>query len=217
MRRIFQLILLLTSVVLPASARQIPQYAAFVIDSGPNGKYTRQLLSGFYDRGIRATFLLKGYRTEEFPDILDALLADGHEVGCRGFTGENMTAMSRRAIAGEVMAFEGLLPKGYPLRLFCPPGGSSDGVRQVAEVRKLAILSWSVEGDGAVRDGDLILLRDSTEAGVRQALTLADRLLEEGFEIVTVSELANLRKVSLKPGRTYDCFPPATVAENPIS
>ena len=208
MGRILRIFLLLGLLTLSVGAAPAPKYAAFVIDSGPNGKYTRELFSGFYDRGIRATFLLKGYRTEEFPDILEALLADGHEIGCRGFTGENMTAMSRRAIAEELIAFESLLPKGYPLRLFCPPGGNSDGIRQVAEARKLALLSWSVEGAGEVRDGSLILLRDSTAAGVRQALDLADRLLEEGFELVTVSELASLRHVDMKPGRTYDSFPP---------
>lgn len=208
MRRLFQLTALVAFLILPVSARQVPRYAAFVIDSGPNGKYTRQLLEGFYDRGIRATFLLQGYRTEEFPDILGNLLAEGHEVGCRGFTGENMTVMSRRAIAGELMAFEALLPEGYPLKLFCPPGGHSDGIRQVAEARKLVILSWSVEGSGEIQDGDLILLRDSTAAGVRQALTLADRLLEEGYELITVSELAAMRNTDMKPGRTYDSFPP---------
>jgi len=207
-RRIFQLTVLVTMLILPVSAKQVPRYAAFVIDSGPNGKYTRQLLEGLYDRGIRATFLLQGYRTEEFPDILENLLAEGHEVGCRGFTGENMTAMSRRAIAGELIAFEALLPKGYPLKLFCPPGGHSDGIRQVAEARKLVLLSWSVEGNGEIQDGDLILLRDTTAAGVRQALTLADRLLEEDFELVTVSHLADLRQISMKPGQTYTHFPP---------
>lgn len=207
-RRIFLLLALLPILVFPAAAEQTGQYAAFVIDSGPNGKYTRQMLEGFYDRGIRATFLLKGTRTEEFPDILEDLLKDSHEVACRGFTGENMTLMSRRAIAGELMAFEALLPEGYPLKLFCPPGGNSDGIRQVARARKLVLLSWSVEGAGDVRDGDVILLRDTTAAGVRQALTLADRLLEEGYELITVSELAALRNVDMKPGRTYGSFPP---------
>ena len=208
MGRFFLLLALLRILVFPASAEQTGQYAAFVIDSGPNGKYTRQLLEGFYDRGIRATFLLKGTRTEEFPDILEDLLEDGHEVACRGFTGENMTLMSRRAIAGELMAFEALLPPEYPLTLFCPPGGISDGVRQVAEARKLVILSWSVEGSGDVRDGDLILLRDSTAAGVRQALALADSLLERGFELIPVSRLADLRQIPMKPGHTYSSFPP---------
>lgn len=217
MRRYLALSLLLSLLVLPAKATEPQPYAAFVIDSGPNGKYTRQLLEGLYDRGIRATFLLRGYRMAEYPDILADILEDGHEAACRGFTGENMTVMSRRAIAGELMEFQALLPPGYPLTLFCPPGGSSDGVRQVAEARKLVILSWSVEGNSQIRDGDLILLRDSTAAGVRQALTLADRLLEEGYELVPVSELASLRNVNLKPGRTYDCFPPATAAKNPIS
>ena len=156
MRRYLALSLLLSLLVLPAKATEPQPYAAFVIDSGPNGKYTRQLLEGLYDRGIRATFLLRGYRMAEYPDILADILEDGHEAACRGFTGENMTVMSRRAIAGELMEFQALLPPGYPLTLFCPPGGSSDGVRQVAEARKLVILSWSVEGNSQIRDGDLI-------------------------------------------------------------
>lgn len=209
MRRYLMLSLLLPLLMLPANATQPQPYAAFVIDSGPNGKYTRQLLEGLYDRGIRATFLLRGYRMAEYPDILADILEDGHEAACRGFTGENMTVMSRRAIAGELMEFQALLPPGYPLTLFCPPGGTTDGVRQVAEARKLVILSWSVEGSGDVRDGDLILLRDNTAAGVRQALALADILLEQGYELIPVSQLAQLRSIDLKPGKTYDSFPPA--------
>ena len=218
MRRFLQLISLLCLLIFPVHAARSQQYVSFIIDSGPNGKYTRQLLDGLYDRGIRATFLLRGYRIAEYPDILSDLLKDGHEAACRGFTGEKMTVMSRRAIAQELMEFQSLLPPGYPLTLFCPPGGCTDGVRQVAEARKLAIVSWSLEGSGEVRDGDLILLRDNTAAGVQQALDLADSLLEQGYELVTVSELAQLRSIDLKPGRTYDSFPPEeTVAEDPIS
>ena len=93
---------------------------------------------------------------------------------------------------------------------------------QVAEVRNLAILSWSVDPRdwatndagaietavlGKIKDGDIVLLHDMTTSSVQAALDIVDALLEEEFEIVTVSELAKLRGIRLKPGQMYTCFP----------
>jgi len=104
-----------------------------------------------------------------------------------------------------------------------PPGGCcSDAVRQVAEARQLAILSWSVDprdwatSDTAaveqavlknVKDGDIVLLHDMTVSSVQAALDIVDVLKDQGYEIVTVSELVKLRGVNLKPGKTYTSFP----------
>lgn len=209
MRRFRILLTLLPLLVFPVRAQMPRRYAALAVESGPNAVYTRQLLDGLYDRGIRVTFLLQGSTAARQRPLLDRMLTDGHEIACRGYTGENMTAMSRRAVAGEILDFQALLPEGYPLRLFCPPGGCSDPVRQVAEARKLAILSWS--GNAAavrVSDGDILLLKDSSEAAVAQALALADRLLEEGFRFLSVSDLARLRQAKLIPGKIYSRFPP---------
>ena len=104
-----------------------------------------------------------------------------------------------------------------------PPGGCcSDAVRQVAEARQLAILSWSVDprdwatSDTAaveravlknVKDGDIVLLHDMTVSSVQAALDIVDVLKDQGYEIVTVSELVKLRGVNLKPGKIYTSFP----------
>ena len=95
-------------------------------------------------------------------------------------------------------------------------------VRQVAEARQLAILSWSVDprdwatSDTAaveravlknVKDGDIVLLHDMTVSSVQAALDIVDVLKDQGYEIVTVSELVKLRGVNLKPGKTYASFP----------
>lgn len=209
MRRIAAAFFLIFALAIPAHARQ-QRCAALILDSGPNGEYTRQLLDGLYDRGIPATFLLQGSKALQSPELVSAMLADGHEIGCRGFTGENMTYMSRRTIAAEIMDFQSLLPEGYPLRLFCPPGGCSDGVRQVAQARKLAIVSWSADDSTppeAIPDGSLILLRDRSAESVEKALQLADALLEADFHLLTVSQLAKHRSIRLVPGEIYSAFP----------
>lgn len=222
MRRMLTFVLCLCFLILPVHAEET-KYVALTFDDGPSGKYTRQLLDGLYDRGVKATFLLCGYRMKEFPDITRRIFEEGHEIGYHGYSHNNMKTMSRRDIAAELMDSQALLPEECNPVFLRPPGGCcSDGVRQVAQVRQLAILSWSVDPKdwatrdalsieravlGKIKDGDIVLLHDMTTSSVRAALDIIDALLKEDFEIVTVSELARIRNVNIKPGQVYTSFP----------
>ncbi len=224
MRRLVILLLCLCLCPQPVRAAEEPKNVALTFDDGPSGKFTRALLDGLYDRGVQATFLLCGYRMKEYPDITQRICDEGHEIGYHGYSHKNMKALSRRTIAGEIMDTDALLPEGCTAQFLRPPGGCcSDAVRQVAEARQLAILGWSVDprdwatSDSAaiersvlknISDGDIVLLHDMTASSVRAALDIIDSLLEENFEIVTVSELARLRRTALKPGQMYNSFPP---------
>ena len=223
MRRLLAILLSASLVILPVQAAQEKKYVALTFDDGPSGKYTQTLLDGLYDRGIHATFLLCGYRMQEYPGITQRIFSEGHEIGYHGFSHDNMKAMSRRQIAAEIMDSQNLLPEDCDPVFLRPPGGCcSDAVRQVAEARQLAILSWSVDPRdwatrstaaiekavlGNIQDGDIVLLHDMTNSSVQAALDIIDTLLEEDFRIVTVSELAKIRNVKLKPGQVYTSFP----------
>lgn len=222
MRRILAFFLCLSLLPLPVRAAEI-KYVALTFDDGPSGRYTRNLLDGLQDRGVKATFFLCGYRMKEYPEITQRIFDEGHEIGCHGYSHKSMKTMSRRDIAAEIVDTHALLPEGCFPKFLRPPGGSvSDGVRQVAEARNLAILSWSVDPrDWATRDtaaietavlenikdGDIVLLHDMTTSSVNAALDIVDTLLEDGFELVTVSQLAKLRNVRPKPGQVYTGFP----------
>lgn len=222
MRRIFALFLSLLLLPLPAKAAET-KYVALTFDDGPSGKYTRALLDGLYDRGVKATFLLCGYRMKDYPDITQRIFDEGHEIGYHGYSHDNMQQMSRRDIARELDESRALLPEGCTPVFLRPPGGCcSDGVRQVAQARDLAILSWSVDPkDWAIRDtaaverkvlsqikdGDIVLLHDMRFSSVQASLDIIDSLREEGFEFVTVSQLAKIRNTKLKPGQAYRNFP----------
>ena len=223
MRRVMALLFSLTVLILPVRAATGRKYVALTFDDGPSGKYTRALLDGLYDRGARATFLLCGYRIKDYPDIAQRIFEEGHEIGLHGYSHDPMKSMSRRTIAQELMDTEALLPEGCHPVFLRPPGGfSSDGVRQVAQARGLAILHWSVDPHDwethnaqaiekavleQVRDGDIILLHDMTTSSVEAALAIVDELLKQDYEFVTVSELARLRGIRPKPGTVYKKFP----------
>lgn len=205
-------VFLLFALALPVQAAQERQYVALTLEDGPYGDATVFLLDGLYDRGIHATFLLQGQRMEANPEITRRIFQEGHEIGCNGYSGKTMTAMSRRQIAQEIMDTQALLPQGCQMHFFWPTGGtSSDAIRQVAEARKLAFLSWSADGKNvqAVQDGDILRLRADSVTAAAQTLAVIDALTKQGCRIVSVQELVKIRRAKITPGKTYTCFPPA--------
>ena len=59
-----------------------------------------------------------------------------------------------------------------------------------------------------MKDGDIILLHDMSASSVDAALDIVDVLQSRGFQLVTVSQLAKLRKTPVLPGEIYTRFPP---------
>ncbi len=222
MRKFFILLLCISLLVLPASADPGANYVALTFDDGPSGHFTRQLLQGLEQRSVKATFLLCGYRVAEFPGITQQIFDEGHEIGCHGYTHKNMEPMSRREVAAEIDKMLTLLPPNCKPVFLRPPGGnSSESVAQVAKAKNLAILTWSVDPQDwatqdtlavedrvlkEVKDGDIILLHDMSDSSVQAALDIVDSLKARGFRFVTVSELARLRGVKVKPGESYRRF-----------
>lgn len=223
LRRIAAALLCAGLLALPVQAAEQPKYVALTFDDGPSGRFTRTLLDGLHERGAKATFLLCGYRMQEDPELTERIFREGHEIGFHGYSHKTMKGMSRREIAAELVDTAALLPPGCIPQFLRPPGGvCCDAVRQVAAARNLAILSWSVDPrDWAthdtsavehsvltkVSDGDIVLLHDMSSSSVRAALAIVDKLLDEDFELVTVSELARIRGTALRPGQVYTCFP----------
>ena len=223
MRRVVAFLLSLSLVAFPAEAAQEKKYVALTFDDGPSGKYTRALLDGLYDRGAHATFLLCGYRMKDQQELTQRIFQEGHEIGYHGYSHDAMKTMSRRQIAQEILDSQALLPEDCEPVFLRPPGGFvTDGIRQVAEARQLAILSWSVDPkDWAtndkiaiekavlknIQDGDIVLLHDMTDSSVQAALDIVDALMEQEYRIVSVADLVQIRRVKLKPGQVYTSFP----------
>ena len=224
MRRFAVLLMILSLLVLPVQGAPRLKLVALTFDDGPSGRFTQALLDGLQQRGAKATFFLCGYRMVQYPEVTQRIFDEGHEIGYHGYSHDSMKNMSRVTIAGEIIESQKLLPEDCDPVFLRPPGGFvTDGVRQVAQARQLAILSWSVDPrDWAtadafaveqavldkVEDGDVILLHDMSISSVRAALAIVDALQARGFRFVTVSELARLRGIGIRPGKTYGDFPP---------
>lgn len=223
MRRILSIILCFSLLVIPSARAEKTKYVALTFDDGPSGRFTRRLLQGLEEHQVQATFLLCGYRLKIYPELAQQIFDAGHEIGLHGYSHNNMAAMTDWEISKEIAATEKLLPAGCTPVFLRPPGGNATAVvSRVAKRKGLALLLWSVDPrdwavhDAAaveaavisqVQDGDVILLHDLSDSSVDAALSIIDRLHEEGFTFVTASRLAQLRRTAIKPGQTYLSFP----------
>ena len=98
-----------------------------------------------------------------------------------------------------------------------------DALLQAAKDADLSVILWSVDpcdwdeaAWGGVlptvlseaHDGRIILMHDLSAHSVTCALQAIDRLMAQGYEFCTVSQLAQLRGTALAPGEVYTGFPP---------
>ena len=84
MRRFLAVLAVLSLLVIPVDAAETTKYVALTFDDGPSGRYTRRLLDGLWEREVKATFLLCGYRIKDYPDITQRIFDEGHEIGYHG-------------------------------------------------------------------------------------------------------------------------------------
>lgn len=223
MRRFFVGVLCAALLALPVQAAAETKYAALTFDDGPSGRFTRRLLDGLGERDAKATFMLCGYRIGDYPEEAQRIFDEGHEIVLHGYSHDSMCPMTKSQVAREIEKTSALLPEGCTAVFLRPPGGlCGDAVYLAAKEAGLAVLTWSVDpkdwatNDTAAiirrvvektRDGDIILMHDMSDSSVTAALKIVDILSEQGFEFVTVSELAKIRGVTIQPGEVYCRFP----------
>lgn len=223
MRRFLCLILAIFLMAPAVSAAERPKYAALTFDDGPSGRFTQELLEGLEARDMKATFFLCGYRLEDYGELAQQIRAQGHEIGIHGYDHASMARMGYSEAYAQIENTRALLPAPYLVNLLRTPGGNvNDQVLRAAEDQGLAIISWSVdtrdwESRDADRitstilrqtgDGDIILMHDMYTSSVTAALESIDLLKEQGYEFLTVSQLALLRLNHLNSGQVYLSFP----------
>ena len=221
MKRLFALLACIL-LLCPVTARASSGHIALTFDDGPSGRYTRALLEGLEQRQVKATFLLCVYRLKDYPKEARRILELGHEIGLHGYSHDPMDKMSCRQLEKELNDTLALLPSGCRPVFLRPPGGKySSTVKDVSKAMGLALLNWSVDPRDwatrdaeaittmvidSVRDGDVILLHDMSDSSVKAALDIVDKLKQEGFTFVTVSELARLKGITIEPGKVYSRF-----------
>ena len=97
-----------------------------------------------------ATFFLLGQRAEMFPDVVQRIVAEGHEVALHGDTHRRLTKATTGQLWAGVRDGRARLEaaSGTRLQLFRPPYGSMNlRVAAVAAVQRLRIVGWTATAE----------------------------------------------------------------------
>ncbi|MCD8155915.1 MAG: polysaccharide deacetylase family protein [Clostridiales bacterium] len=75
---------------------------ALTFDDGPDGAYTPLLLDGLRERGVHVTFFLLGTQIELYPEIVEEMFADGHEIGIHSYEHVDLESLSEAAACEQI-------------------------------------------------------------------------------------------------------------------
>ncbi len=196
MKRMISLFLCLCAMVAQPRAAQPDKCVALIFMDAP-GVTAQTLLEGLQQRQIHATFFIDAARAVSEPEIVEKLFRDGHELGIQISARTDGVPKSRRTLAQDMVDTRALLPGDSKTEWLLPADGCTDAARQVARAKNLAVLELGASED-------VILIR---AFGAPGALAAVDALGAEGYQFVTLSELARLRGVKITPGEIYRDFP----------
>ena len=124
---------------------------ALTFDDGPDPEATPRLLELLAAGGVRATFFLIGDRAARYPDVVRAMVAQGHEVGNHTWHHRNAWFLSPRRTADEILGGARVLADitGTAPSLYRPPWGIVNAAGlQVARAFGLTTVLWSLQPEG---------------------------------------------------------------------
>lgn len=193
---------------------------ALTFDDGP-GSRTGDLLEALKQYNAHATFFMLGKNVASYPDTVRRMKEYGCETGNHSYEHANLSKMSGDDIRKDLAQADQNIKNvtGIKAPVMRPPYGAvSDALRENAEkpmiLWNIDTLDWKTRNvqqtvDNVmndVKDGDIILMHDIYKETIDAALELIPKLEQEGYQLVTVSELAQAKGQILENGKVYTDF-----------
>lgn len=177
---------------------------ALTFDDGPHEIYTKKLLDGLKERGVKATFFLIGENIEGKEEIVRRMKAEGHLIGNHTYHHVNLKEISEETAEKEVLMTCNKIYDtiGTYTSFVRPPFGEwkknlDFNITMIPVSWTVDSLDWTTDNVEKtinrvvkdVKEGDIILMHDIYASSVEAALRIIDILQEKGYTFVTVDEL----------------------------
>ena len=183
---------------------------ALTFDDGPHPRLTPEILAVLKKYDVPATFFLVGENVKNYPEAVEKILADGHELGNHTYTHGRVSEYGFFEMKREFEACESAIYEvaEYKTKLLRPPEGYLDGkIKAISKQLDYNIILWNIDTkDWAhtspeiicknvvdnISGGSIILMHDyiSYNSPTPKALELfIPVLLAKGYQFVVVSDL----------------------------
>ena len=190
---------------------------ALTFDDGP-GAYTEELLAILEEYDSRATFFVLGQQAESFPTSIKRMKEIGCEIGNHTYSHRRLTELSEEDMKSQIDKANKVLKEltGEEAKLVRPTYGAVNSA--VRKYVKYPYIMWSLDTEdwklkdsakiteailSQVEDGDIILMHDIHEFTFEAMKSVIPELVNRGYQLVTVSELASTHGVVLEKETKY--------------
>ena len=185
-------------------AEELPPRVALTFDDGPHRIYTKNLLDGLRERGVKATFFVVGENIPGNEDLIRQMEEDGHLIGNHTYDHADISKLSDEENCRELQKTSDLIKEitGHGTAYVRPPFGNWKDtmdcrITMISVKWTIDTLDWKNRNVREIigkvmqqiSDHDIILMHDYYETSVEAALQIVDRLQQEGYEFVTVEDL----------------------------
>ena len=181
---------------------------ALTFDDGPRRpEITAKILDKLVERQAKATFFVLGLECPGRGETLKRIVDSGCEIGNHTWRHEQLNKISRQEALDTVNTTQQIVYEStgiYP-KLLRPPYG--DQREDIMEELGMFTVKWSIDPeDWKIKDpsaivahvkekaysGAIVLMHDVYDASCEAALELIDYFCDNGWRLVTVSELFDL-------------------------
>jgi peptidoglycan/xylan/chitin deacetylase (PgdA/CDA1 family) len=180
---------------------------ALTFDDGPHPRTCTAILDVLRREGVRATFFPVGFRLQQYPALLDRMVADGHEVANHTWDHPRLNQISPERVRREVSRVRAFVYQrtGIAPLLIRPPGGDYDArVLEICRDEGCVVCLWTaMAGDwkkmpvneivekvlDQVHPGSIVLMHDDFMQTPQALPRIIEGLRARGYGFVTASEM----------------------------
>lgn len=202
---------------------------ALTFDDGPS-EHTLRILRVLAKYDARATFCVQGYNVETYPEIVKLAVAQGNEIASHTWSHPNLTEISSSRIRSQLQRTNDIVAQvadGYQIKVLRPPyGATNKTARNICADMDMIIAHWQIDTldwehrnanktykniVNQAKPGAIVLCHDIYETTAIAAEKAIPELIEQGYQLVTVSELMSFHKDGAKPGTVYSHLDPKNI------
>lgn len=185
---------------------------ALTFDDGPS-IYTEEILNTLKKYNSNATFFVLGNKIDNYSNIIIKMYENGNEIGNHSYNHRWLTKLSTDEQKEQINKTQEIIKKytGYTPIYMRPTYGSIN--KKLRENINLEVVLWSVDTKDwkyknidtivnnaltNVKDGSIILMHDTHERTSEAVKKLVPKLIEKGYQLVTISELKEVKEIRNK-------------------
>ena len=185
---------------------------SLTFDDGPHKEHTKKVLELLKRYNFQATFFLIGHKIEAHPNLVEAIINQGHTIGNHTYShSNNFGFLKTENVVKELKKTNQIIEKlqGLKMNLYRPAFGvTNPRISTAIKTLNLIPIGWSVRSLDTTKDtkemiltritknlqkGDIVLLHDTSQKTVEVLEQLLIFLDKKRWQSISVDQLLNIK------------------------